>query len=157
ARGRLGVRGGEALDLVPGRGGAAARRLDLAAQLGQALPPVGDRLVRGDQRLLRLGEPPLQPLPLLYRRGQPLLRALRGRPPLRLLRADLLRFGGQLLRVAPRALVLRGGRQVPQPFAGQLVRGPEPFLQRRQLVPGLLRPFQQRRVGSVVGLQRRQP
>ena len=51
ACGRLGVGGREPFDLVAGRGRPAARGLHLPAQLRQSLPPVGDRLVRGDEGL----------------------------------------------------------------------------------------------------------
>ena len=145
------------LDLLLGGRGPAARGVDLPGQLGQALAPLGDRLDRLDERLLRLGELPFQALPAGHRLGQVRLVGLQRVAQRGLLGAYLVRLGGQLVGVAAGALVVARRGQVTQPLAGQLLGRAEPFLQRGQLVPGLLRLREDRRVQRVRGLQLGQP
>ena len=57
----------------------------------------------------------------------------------------------------PGALVLRLAREVPDPLGGQAAGAAEPLAQRRQAVPGLLRPGQGRRLGGGGLLERGLP
>ena len=153
----VGVRGGEPVDLLAGAGGPGPGRVDLAGEPGQPLPPVGDRLGGGDQLPLGGGELPFQLLPVLDRLGEPDLVVGERRAQLLLLLADPLRLGVQLLRVAAGPLVVAGGAEVPQPLPGELLGGAEPLLQRGELVPGVLRGGEQRRVLGERRLQLAEP
>src|SRR6185312_3086234 len=67
----LGRRRGDPVDLLRLGAEPGPHRLDLAAEPGQPLPPVGHRADRGDQRPLGRGQRPLQLLPLGDGLGQP--------------------------------------------------------------------------------------
>ena len=150
---RLGERLREAFDLLRGGGGPAAQGLGPAGQGGQPGPAVGQGPDRSEMGALGGGEGALVVGALLGDAGETLPGLLDRRDEQLLLLGGGVGLGVELVGIAAgRARLTRVGE-----VAGALLREPdgavEPFRERREPVPGVLRGGEARRVLGEGGLQ----
>ncbi|OAP22380.1 hypothetical protein A4R44_06830 [Amycolatopsis sp. M39] len=143
----------EPVDFLRGRAVLAAQRFDLTGQLRHALAAIGDRADRGPVRALRGLHPLFEIFPAQHGFREKFAGLHDGFGQLLLALRGLFGLGEQLLRVTTAGRRGDVGRKVPLPFDRQPHGAAQPLGERGQLVPGLLRDLQPRRVLGERSLQ----